>query len=178
MPRSNDDGDKPRRTWREIDKNRNKSSHTRLTSSDRDRDRFEKSTAYSRYKQNLEKVFSGGELSESMRDRLDPTGSGKARDALLKKVREAEDTKSFAEAIDALLAQGDFPDDPYLLDRSLDHPKPPVVLKALAQLAALSADGKLAKPPASLKQRLASLELTHDDPEVQDEAKALAKKLF
>jgi hypothetical protein len=178
MPRSNDDGDKPRRTWREIDKNRNKSSHTRPTSSDRDRDRFEKSTAYSRYKQNLEKVFSGGELSESMRDRLDPTGSGKARDALLKKVREAEDTKSFAEAIDALLAQGDFPDDPYLLDRSLDHPKPPVVLKALAQLAALSADGKLAKPPASLKQRLASLELTHDDPEVQDEAKALAKKLF
>jgi hypothetical protein len=139
MPRSNDDGDKPRRSWREIDKNRGKSSHVRPTSSDRDRDRFEKSTAYSRYKQNLEKVFSGGELSDAMRDRLDPAGTGKARDALLKKVREAEDSKSFAEAIDALLAQGEFPDDPYLLDRALEHPKPPVVLKALAQLGALAA---------------------------------------
>ncbi len=177
MPRSNDGEDKPRRTWREIDKNRGKSGHTR-TSSDRDRDRFEKSTAYSRYKQNLEKVFSGGELSDAMRDRLDPTGSGKARDALLKKIREAEDSKQFAEAVDALLAQGELPDDPYLLDRVLDHPKSPVVLKAMAHLASLRADGKLPKPPASLKQRLASLELTHDDPEVQDEAKALAKKLF
>jgi hypothetical protein len=177
MPRDNDGGDKPRRSWREIDKNRGKSSHTR-TSTDRERDRFEKSTAYSRYKQNLERVFSGGELSEGMRDRLDPTGSGKARDALLKNVREAEDNKSFAEAVDALLAQGEFPDDPYLLDRALEHPASPVVLKAIAQLAALRADGKLPKPPASLKQRLASLELTHDDPEVQDEAKALAKKLF
>jgi hypothetical protein len=178
MPRSNDDSsDKPRRSWREIDKGRDKSGPKR-TSTDRDRDRFEKSTAYTRYKQNLEKVFSGGELSDAMRDRLDPTGAGKARDALLKKVREAEDSKGFAEAIDALLAQGDFPDDPYLLDRALEHPKPPVVLKSLAHLGALAADGKLPKPPASLKQRLASLELTHDDPDVQEQAHALAKKLF
>ena len=177
MPRLNDDADKPRRSWREIDKGRDKGGRTR-TSTDCDRDRFEKSTAYTRYKQNLDKVFSGGELSESMRDRLDPTGAGKARDALLKKVREAEDSKGFAEAIDALLAQGDFPDDPYLLDRALEHPKSPVVLKALAHLGALAADGKLPKPPASLKQRLASLELTHDDPEVQEHAQELAKKLF
>ena len=177
MPRSNDDGDKPRRTWREIDKNRGKSSHTR-TSSDRDRDRFEKSSAYSRYKQNLDKVFSGGELSDAMRDRLDPTGTGKARDALLKNVREAEDSKQFADAIDALLAQGEFPDDPYLLDRALEHPKAAVVLKALDQLALLSSDGKMKKPPASLKQRLASLELTHDDGAVQEQAQLLAKKLF
>ncbi|HUB07954.1 MAG TPA: hypothetical protein VMB50_13165, partial [Myxococcales bacterium] len=78
MPRSSDDGDRPKRSWREIDKTRDKSSHTR-TSSDRDRERFERTTAYSRYKQNLEKVFSGGELSDAMRDRLDPKGEGKAR---------------------------------------------------------------------------------------------------
>ena len=176
MP-NDDKGDRPRKSWREIDKGRDGKRSGR-TSSDRERERFEKTTAYTRYKTNLEKVFSGGELSESMRDRLDPTGKGKARDVLLKKVREAEDSRSFAEAIDALLAQEEFPDDPYLLDRALDHPRIPVVLKALERLLALAAEGKLVKPPASLKQRLASLELTSDDPEVQEQSQALKRKLF
>ncbi|MHB8417560.1 MAG: hypothetical protein ACYDCL_05765 [Myxococcales bacterium] len=176
MPRSNDGGDRPRRSWRDIDKTRDKSSHTR-TSSDRDRERFERTTAYSRYKQNLEKVFSGGELSDAMRERLDPGGQGKARDAALKKAREAESPKAFAEAVDALLDKYALPDDPYLLDRILDHPKAQVVKLALEQLEALASDGKLQKPPASLRQRLASLELTSDDPAVQEQAQALAKKL-
>ncbi len=176
MPRRDDDGgDRPKRSWREIDKTRDKSG--RRTSSDRDRERFERTTAYSRYKQNLEKVFSGGELSEAMRERLDPTGEGKARDAALKKVREAEGSKAFAEAVDAFLEKNVLPDDPYLLDRILDHPKAGVVQLALDQLTALVEAGKLVKPPASLKQRLQSLELTSDDPDVQEKAQALAKKL-
>jgi hypothetical protein len=177
MPRSNDDGgDRPKRSWRDIDKMRDKSSHTR-TSSDRDRERFERTTAYTRYKQNLEKVFSGGELSDSMRERLDPTGEGKARDAALKKVREAEDPKSFAAAVDAFLEKFTLPDDPYLLDRLLDHPSIPVIQLALDQLLALCEAGKLAKPPASLKQRLQSLELTSDDGAVQEKAQTLTAKL-
>ncbi len=176
MPRRDDDGDKPRKTWREIDKGRDKSSHTR-TSSDRDRERFEKTSAYTRYKANLEKVFSGGELSDAMRDRLDPKGEGKARDAALRKVREAETVAEFAAAVDAMLEKFPLPDDPYLLDRLLDHPKPGPVQLALDQLSQLFEAGKLVKPPASLKQRLASLELTSDDPDVQGKAQALAKKL-
>lgn len=175
MPRRDDD-ERPRKSWREIDKNRGKSSHTR-TSSDRDRERFEKTTAYSRYKANLEKVFSGGELSDAMRERLDPTGEGKARDAALRKIRDAESPAAFAEAVDAFVSKFALPDDPFLLDRILDHPRPAPVLQALEQLVKLVEEGKLAKPPASLKQRLASLELTSDDPDVQEKAQALAKKL-
>lgn len=171
-----DKDDRPRKSWREIDKGRD-GKRTGRTSSDRERERFEKTTAYTRYKANLEKVFAGGELSEAMRDRLDPSGKGKARDILLKKVREAEDSRAFAEAIDDLLSQEDFPDDPYLLDRALDHPQSEVVLKALERLASLAREGKLTKPPASLKQRLASIELTSDDPAVQEQAEALKRLL-
>src|SRR5215472_8436253 len=148
-----DEGERPRKSWREIDKARGRSRHV-STSSDRERERFEKTTAYTRYKQNLERVFAGGELSDALRDRLDPSGKGKAKDVVLKKIREAEDAKSFAAAVDELLAQHDLPDDPYLLDRMLDHPRTEVVLKAIEHLNALADEGKLAKPPKSLPMRL------------------------
>ncbi|HUB05601.1 MAG TPA: hypothetical protein VMB50_01295, partial [Myxococcales bacterium] len=91
--------------------------------------------------------------------------------------REAEDPKAFAEAVDALLEKYELPDDPYLLDRILDHPKAQVVQRVLDHLLALAEAGKLQKPPKSLGQRLQSLELTSDDPDVQEKAQALAKKL-
>src|SRR5450432_3067520 len=131
-----DEGERPKKTWREIDKNRGRSRHT-STSSDRERERFEKTTAYTRYKQNLERVFAGGELSDALRERLDPTGKTKEKDVVLKKIREAEDPKSFAAAVDDLLARFELPDDLYLLDRILEHPRSEVVLKALAHLNAL-----------------------------------------
>jgi hypothetical protein len=177
MAKETDSGDdRPRKSWRERDKGRDRSRHV-STSSDRERERFEKTTAYTRYKQNLEKVFSGGELSDAMRERLDPKGEGKARDAALKKVREAEDNASFHAALDEFLAHEEFPDDLYLLDRSLDHPKEAVVGRALDRLEALAGEGKLAKPPKSLKQRLASLELTADDPVLQERAQKLRSRL-
>ena len=170
------DGERPKKSFRERDANRNKSRHVN-TASDRERERFEKTTAYTSYKQKLERVFSGGELSEAMRDRLDPTGEGKEKDLKLKAIRLAETPKAFAEALDAYLVGHEFPDDLYLLDRALEHPKVAVQLRALERLDALRAEGKLAKPPATLKMRLDGLALNADDGEVQDAAGALRKKL-
>ena len=133
-----DEGERPRKSWREIDKARGRSRHT-STSSDRERERFEKTTAYTRYKQNLERVF--------------------------------------AAAVDELIARFEMPDDLYLLDRMLDHPRVEVVLKAMAHLNALADQGKLEKPPKSLPLRLASLELNAEDGEVQDGARALKARL-
>jgi hypothetical protein len=175
MPKD-DQGERPRKSWREIDRARGRSRHV-STSSDRERERFEQTTAYTRYKQNLERVFAGGELSDALRDRLDPTGKGKEKDAALKKIREAENATSFAAAVDELIAHFELPDDPYLLDRMLEHPRSEVVLKALAHLNLLADQGKLEKPPKSLPLRLASLELNAEDDEVQDEARALKKRL-
>ena len=61
--------DKPKRTksWREIDKGRDKSGARK--SEDRSRENFEKTTGYTKYKANLDRLFSGGvELPEHLRE--------------------------------------------------------------------------------------------------------------
>jgi hypothetical protein len=171
-----DDDDKPKKTWRERDKGRDRSRHTN-TAADRERENFQKTTAYTRYKQGLERVFSGGGMGGALREKLDPTGEGKDKEKKLMAIREAESPAAFAQAIDEYLPKYEFPDDPFLLDRALEHPKVAVQLLALARLAALKDEGKLVKPPASLKLRLDSLMLNSDDAEVQDAASGLRKKL-
>ena len=176
MPFDPSDGDRPKKSWRERDRGANRSRHVN-TAADRERERFEKTTAYTNYKQKLERVFAGGELSQAMREKLDPSGRGKEKDKKLKAIREAEDSRSFAAALDDYLKEFELPDDPYLLDRALEHPKAEVQRRALIHLAALRSDGKLPKPPPSLKLRLDSLQLNSDDGEVQDLARDLAKAL-
>ena len=54
------DDEKPKRTksWREIDKMRDRGGSSQRDS--RERERFESSTGYTKYKTNLERLFSGG----------------------------------------------------------------------------------------------------------------------
>ncbi len=170
------DDEKPKKTWRERDKGRDRSRHTN-SAADRERENFQKTTAYTRYKQGLERVFSGGGMSGALREKLDPTGEGKDKEKKLKAIRDAESSTAFVQAIDEYLTKYELPDDPFLLDRALEHPKGAMQLMVLARLTALREDGKLSKPPASLKLRLDGLMLNSDDPEVQDAASALRKKL-
>jgi hypothetical protein len=171
-----DDEERPKKTWRERDKGRDRSKHV-STSADRERERFERTPAYTRYKQGLERVFSGGELSEGLRDKLDPSGANKEKDKKLRAIREAEGTVAFAKALDEVLAGYDFPDDAFLLDRALEHPRVEIQIRALERLLALREAGKLAKPPPSLKVRLEGLRLNSPDSDVCERAEALQKKL-
>jgi hypothetical protein len=177
MP-SNDDYEKPKKSWRERDKGRDRSRHTN-TAADRERENFQKTTAYTRYKQSLERVFSGGGMSGALREKLNPEGEGKDKDKeeKLKAMRQAEAPAAFVQAVDTYLAGYELPDDAFLLDRALEHPKIEVQLLALARLQAMRDEGRLAKPPASLKIRLDSLSLTSDESEVQEAASRLRKKL-
>jgi hypothetical protein len=170
------DDEKPKKSGRERDKGRDRSRHTN-TEADRERERFARTPGYERYKQSLEKIFSGGELSSALREKLDPKGEDKAKDGLLKAIREAEKPADFIKALDAFLALYEFPDDAYLLDKALEHPKAEVQLRALGRLKLLKEEGKLVKVPASLKLRLDSIALNSDDDDVQDAAKALKKLL-
>jgi len=170
------DDEKPKKTWRERDKGRDRSRHTN-SAADRERENFQKTTAYTRYKEGLERGFAGGGLSGALREKLDPTGEGKDKEKKLKAIRDAESPTSFVQAIDEYLTKYELPDDPFLLDRALEHPKGAMQLMVLSRLAALREAGKLSKPPASLKLRLDSLMLNSDDAEVQDAASALRKKL-
>ncbi len=173
------DDEKPKRTksWREIDKMRDHSGGSSRRDS-RERERFESSTGYTKYKTNLERLFSGGgaSLPDHLKAKADPTGAPDQRDEERKKLYAIEDPKAFYAAATEFLKTNDLPDDPRLLDRLLMHPDEEIMEKALARLEKLHQAGTLKVPPA-LVQRLASVEIDSGDPKIRRRAAELRKAI-
>ena len=173
------DDEKPKRTksWREIDKMRDHSGGSSRRDS-RERERFEGSTGYTKYKTNLERLFSGGgaQLPEHLREKADPSGQLAERDEERKKLYAIEDPKAFYAAATEFLKNHELPDDPRILDRLLMHPDEDVLEKALARLEELHKAGSLKVPPA-LSQRLASVEIDSGDPKIRRRAAELRKAI-
>jgi hypothetical protein len=170
------DDEKPKRTksWREIDKARDGGSSARRSDT-RERENFEKSTGYTKYKTNLERLFSGGApLPEHLRDKA---GEGdQAADEERKKLVAIEDTKVFHLAAKEFLGRHPLPDDPRLLDRLLGHPEEAIMEQALTRLEELHKAGTLKAPPA-LSQRLASVAIDSGDPALRKRATELRKAI-
>ena len=169
------DDEKPKRTksWREIDKMRDRGGSSQRDS--RERERFESSTGYTKYKTNLERLFSGGApLPEHLRGAQDAAGA--ERDEERKKLYAIEDPKAFYAAASEFLNKNDLPDDPRLLDRLLMHPDEEILQRALTRLEELHKSGTLKVPPA-LNQRLASVEIDSGDPKIRKRAAELRKAL-
>lgn len=173
------DDDKPKRTksWREIDKMRDHSGGSTRRDA-RERERFESSTGYTKYKTNLERLFSGGgaSLPEHLQKGVDPTGELAERDEERKKLYAIEDSKAFYAAATEFLKSHDLPDDARLLDRLLMHPDEEILEKALTRLEAMHAAGTLKVPPA-LTQRLSSVEIDSGDPKIRRRAAELRKAI-
>ena len=170
------DDEKPKRTksWREIDKMRDRSGGSSRRDS-RERERFESSTGYTKYKTNLERLFSGGaQIPEHLRGAQDQAEA--ERDEERKKLYAIEDPKAFYAAASEFLGKNSLPDDARLLDRLLGHPDEEVMVKALTRLEELHKAGSLKVPPA-LTQRLASVEIDSGDPRIRKRAAELRKAL-
>ena len=176
MPSNDDYDDRPKRSWSEIDKMRD---GKRSSSGPREppRERIERSATYSRYKSAADQFFSGDLVPDALKEKLDPTGQGQVKEAALRKLKDSQDDfKLFAQTAKEFVDAHGLPEDSYMLDRFLALPNDGIVLKTLERLGELLNAGEL-KPPKSLGQRLKSIELGSDNPEVQDAAKALAKAL-
>lgn len=186
MARDRDDGGggggysgRRNKSWREIDASRGKTkSHSRHD--DPAQQRIERSASYTRYKQAADALFTGGELPEELAKKFDPEGKRKAQKEAALKLRELDRKSWIQGVVDYLEKYPELPDDAYFLDSLLDHPRERIADKALAKLESLSEEGKLVKGkiPASLDQRLKSIELSSLDPEMQSRAKALRAKVF
>ena len=183
MPRrGGDDDDRPKKSWREIDKMRGQSRHTSSSDKpDHARERLERSQAYREYKSNLDKFFEGGSSAapEGLKALLDPTGEKSARAKAIEAIQKAsaEDRRQWAELVKAFVEEHELPPDPYLLTEILGHPRERVAARALTRIEELHAAAELKKIPPSLDQQLRSLELTADDDELRDRAKLLREKL-
>jgi hypothetical protein len=178
-PRMPDDDDKPKRTksWREIDKMRDKSGSSRR--SDRESERFQTSTKYTQYKTNLDRLFSQGVASSALPDHLREKLSAPddaAKDEERKKLYAIEDPKAFYAAATAYLKSHPLPEDARILDRLLGHPDDDLVEKALTRLEEMHRAGTLKVPP-SLSQRLASVEIESGLPALRRRAADLRKAI-
>src|ERR1700682_2925097 len=102
----------------------------------RDREQSQNSTAYTKYKTNLERLFSGGgaSLPEHLREKADPPGEQTERDEERKKLYAVEDPKEFYAAATEFLRKNDLPDDARLLDRLLGTPGEGLMEEALSRL--------------------------------------------
>jgi hypothetical protein len=174
-----DDEDKPKRTksWREIDKMRDRSGSSRR--SDREAERFQSSTKYTQYKTNLDRLFSQGVASSALPDHLREKLGGvddTAKEEERKKLNAIEDPKAFYAAATEYLKSHELPDDPRILDRLLGHPDDELVEKALTRLEELHKAGTLKVPP-SLSQRLASVEIESGLPALRRRAADLRKAI-
>ena len=168
--------DRKKRSWSEVDKMRDGKRSRSSGSSPGERARVEKSASYGRLKSAADAFFSGNLMPDSLAEKIDPTGEGKARKEALAKLRAIDDFRAFATAAKEYVEKHGLFDDPFLLDRLLGHPNESLVLKALGRIGELLTEGTF-KVPKSLSERLKSLEIGSDDPEVQASAKALRARL-
>jgi hypothetical protein len=173
------DDDRPKRTksWREIDKQRDRGGTGTRRRDDRERQSFQNSTGYTKYKSELDRLFSGGvALPEHLRDKADPTGAQTEEIEARKQLFAIEDGKVFAAAATEFLKSHELPDDARLLDRLLSHPDEEIVEQVLSRLESLHKAGTL-KPPPALSQRLASVEIDSGTPGLRRRAAELRKAI-
>ncbi len=161
------DDERRKKSWREIDRQKDSSRHT-------ERDRKPRSSGDKRssakYKKDLDKLFkSGGHVPErfqQMMKGLEPEeGTPEAEHrAAVDKLRKADGFRAFATAVSEFRKEGwDWPDDEDLLIRMLDHPDERVVRQTLEHVADLAGRRSFERV-TPLKNRLSTIKTMSDDP--------------
>lgn len=169
--RDDDDRERDRPSWRDIDRRKDKSSHIDRTDPYKKTRRGQRVDSSSKgYRAALDKLFDGGELPDRFqrltkaRDTL-ATGEGSPRQAALKRLRNAVGRGDVVEAVKELLEiDGALPREPDALLSALQHPDESIQRQAISLLKELVAERPL-KRGDLLRQRLRRIEELAEDPE-------------
>jgi hypothetical protein len=159
-PRDRDDEDRPKKSWREIDRQRDHSRHVSASKPEprRVREQSHQSRAA------LERAFRDGLVARLVSEKgADlPSQEKSRRPELVKKIRMSEGRAEVNALLDELLSFSTLPDDWDVLVRALDHHRPEVVKAALEQILKLLATERPARK-ASLVQRVKGLAEGEDE---------------
>jgi hypothetical protein len=158
--RDKDDDDRPKKSWREIDRQRDHSRHVSGTKPEAKRVREESHQSRAA----LDRAFRDGVVGRLVAEKgaSPPTPEKSRRPDLLKKIRITEARSEVNALIDELLSFSTLPDDWDVLVRALDHNRPEVVGAALEHVLKLLATERPARK-ASLLQRVIGLTESDDD---------------
>lgn len=174
------DEERPKKSWREIDQQRDKSARrSDPGAGPAQQNRLERSAAYRDYKTQLNRLFDGGKLPEPLRDKLAEAGVG------AKQKQKKEAAQAIVDAADAAAVRGalatyrdafGFPDEESVLSRLLELEDEAIVVEAIGCVERLAGDGQL-KRAGSLKARIRTAMMTLDDPDVQAAGKRVLELL-
>ncbi len=185
-------GDRNRKSWREVDRGRDGSDHRR-SGGDRGRKREETARANAaakQYKNALEALFAPKSEADdkpaampktAARIVLPPNPDADPKNAerrrLLAKLLDAAGPASISKAAKAFLSAGfTFPDDQETHVQLLEHVDEERVRESIAKLASIFA-GELPKRRPILEQRLRRIEDQADEKETREAAAALRRML-
>ncbi len=169
------------KSWRDIDRGRDKSAHRRDEGGGRGgRGGPRVDSATAAYKRKLNAFFDRGVVPESIKDKLgkDVSQAPSPRQVLVRAIRDANTQRALEKAVDQFVAEFGLPDDDMeLMLRVLEHSKDSVLVDALAKVEAFLETGMpLPRKPRFLS-RLRTIEAASFDPRVQAKAGRLASQL-
>lgn len=137
------DDRKRKRSWREIDRKKDGSSHRSESPPGQPRGPKGKAAASRSHRNALDRLFTSGKVGELVKKRDAETGveatdpDGPSRRALAEKIEQATDKDTKIAAVDQYLERFSLPPDFDLLSHVLDHPDPDVVGDALDRIEGL-----------------------------------------
>ncbi len=137
------DDRKRKRSWREIDRNKDRSDHRPESGAGHKRGPREKASASRSHRSALDQLFNSGKVGDLVKKRDLETGitaddpDAPSRRKLTEKISQAPDKDSKVAAIDAYLEKYALPADFDVLSLLLDHPDPDVVGNTLDKIEAL-----------------------------------------
>jgi hypothetical protein len=181
----NESRERPKKSWREIDSSRNRSSQQ--TSTDRERERENKPKRGQRstksYKAALDRLFESGGIGKLLEERqadqapaAPPADDTRAK--LAAKVRDALDPDEVTAAVNRYLAKfGQPPDDFEFLGAMLRHRSDQRVSEAMQGLGGLLDRGERPRRPRTIAAHLRMIEEVGDDPDLVRGAADLRRRL-
>ena len=175
--------DKPKRSWREVDRNKDRSKHRQPGDKPMSKHKQDRSKSASMvYKSKLDAFFDGeGKAPEHVKDKIEnispSSNEGKARAKALTAIKNAGTSSAADKAVSAFLKKWELPPDFDILAKVLTCSDEDMLSKAMEILDNLLADKRVPRRAKTLEQRLRRVVTLADDPDLQDKANELVKTL-
>ncbi len=183
MPRGDDD-EKPKRSWRDVDRNKDRSKHRQEDRPPiRDARRQARADSASKvYRSKLDAFFDGdGKAPAQVKGKLaaldETSAEGRERQAALDEIKAAGTSMATAKAARRYLERWKLPPDHDVLVQVVGSAEEEHQQLALEQIAELLARGRVPRRTAVLEQRLRRIIDLGEEPDITALAEAVLKQL-
>ncbi len=182
MPRDNS-GDRPKRSWREIDQNKDRSGHRAGDKPAMGKWKQERADNASKlYKSKLDNFFDGdGKIPKHLKEKFEAlettSPDGKKRVVAIKKIKDANTSTAIEKAIADYLGKWEMPPDHEVLAQALSSGDEDHVEQALELIGVLLDANRAPRHTAIMEQRLKRIISMGEDPDLEDKARELVRKL-